>query len=445
MQREGLVTPHSDADNRPLLLIGNSINLVAKCHKNISYRNVLKKIIKGYDMKAAPHSSISELHRLIADYEETHPNTEPFEKLMEQLQGLRPTQAHHLLATLSSRFYKILTLNFDYAIEKALHISPCHTGEDPVKIIPLIKRGQTVCHIHGSIGSPKKKGSCILSPKAYDTALRLFPESLPENFSEEPGADECPWWQDFITKEVHICGASLGEDEIILYHVLELRMEWIKKQPNRATPWTNRIYAYLFETPKDRKSGAVKRVASKLLSLRVHPIIIPVRDVSADVSSFNSAWEILICKLILHCNRICVFPDALQKLPLTKRATDRTRRYNVSLSTVPDLKYPDYYVFTPAMKMLNTALSQGIKQWLFYVIKDTKPLYWWVNLSELLTYAKNIELPEGMSFYLDSQSGRLLSLDTLLPSSFVCNPTKERHFNSCIHKIKNPRNTLAIH
>ena len=67
---------------RRLLLVGNSVNLVAKCHKNISYRDVLKKIIKRCGMDVMKHMSIGEMQTLIADYEKQHPNEALFQQLM---------------------------------------------------------------------------------------------------------------------------------------------------------------------------------------------------------------------------------------------------------------------------------------------------------------------------------------------------------------------------
>ena len=425
---------------RRLLLVGNSVNLVAKCHKNISYRDVLKKIIKRCGMEAPKQMSISEMQSLIADYEIQHPNESLFQQLMEQLKALRPTHAHHLLASLSESFDTILTLNFDYAMETALRVSACHADVNPLKSVPLIRKRKKVCHIHGSIGTDKKKFDCIISQSSYDTALQNYPEMLPDDFSvPSPGA-EVPWWHDFITQEVHICGANLGDDEKILYRALELRLQWIERQPNRAAPWTNRIYAYLFETPGDKKKGSVKRVADKLSSLRVYPIIIPLRD----TKSFNSAWEQLFGKMLLHFSNICVFPDGLKNLPLTKCAVDRTRYRNVSLSSVPDLKYPFYYVFVPSLKMLNEAMIQGIETWIFYVIRDTSPFYWSVDLSELLQFAKEINGPEGVQFYLDFSSGRLYALESLQPSPFTCKKINENSADKLICKIKSSRNARPV-
>lgn len=425
-----------NASGRPrLLLVGNGVNLAAKCHTKLSYQEVLRGIVGKYDIKVEDRASINEMQQKIADYEEKHPNEEPFQELLKELENLRPTHAHYLLSAFSGQFEKILTLNFDYALEKTLSLSPCHENMDSQYSVPRLKQKKKVCHIHGSIGNKKKKGGCIISLKSYTEALRNYPETIPDNFPEQVEAER-PWWHDFITKEVHICGAALGDDEKILYRVLELRMQWIDKLPNRGCPWTNRIYAYLFETTKEKKSGTVQNVADRLLALRVYPIIIPVRKLSSGGNNFNAAWEQLVGKLILHFNNICVFPDALQNLPLTKRTADRTRHYNVSLSTVPDLKHPGYYVFAPSMKMLDAALAQGIKKWLFYVIKDEAPLYWWVDLSELLSFVKEIEQTGGASFYLDPQSGHLLNIATLHQSAFVCKHTNEGDFDLNIKKIK---------
>ena len=103
-----------------LLLIGNGVNLVARSHSNISYDRLLRKAAKDKGVKIEESDSIDSLHEKLANYGYAHSNDNPYADIYPALSDLRPTYAHHLLSAFSHAFSHILTLNFDYAMERAL-------------------------------------------------------------------------------------------------------------------------------------------------------------------------------------------------------------------------------------------------------------------------------------------------------------------------------------
>ena len=135
--------------------------------------------------------------------------------------------------------------NFDYAMEYALGLKASVDKSSPLLRVPCLSR-KKVCHIHGSVDCKQPEASnCIISPSSYSTALKLFPENLPETFSAEIGCTTpLPWFYAFLTHEVHICGAALHNNEHLLWRVLNLRREWINRQIGKVS-WNNRVIAYL--------------------------------------------------------------------------------------------------------------------------------------------------------------------------------------------------------
>ncbi len=122
-----------------LLLIGNGVNLVARSHSNISYDRLLRKAAKDKGVKIEESDSIDSLHEKLANYGYAHSNDNPYAAIYPALSDLRPTYAHHLLCAFSHAFSHILTLNFDYAMERALGCRIATGKENPLQSIPCLR------------------------------------------------------------------------------------------------------------------------------------------------------------------------------------------------------------------------------------------------------------------------------------------------------------------
>lgn len=414
-----------------LLLIGNGVNLVARSHSNISYNRLLRKAAKDKGVKIEESDSIDSLHEKLANYGYAHSNDNPYADIYPALSDLRPTYAHHLLSAFSHAFSHILTLNFDYAMERALGCRIPTGKENPLQSIPCLK-GKKVCHIHGAVNREAPENSqCIISEASYREALALFPQNLPECFTNEQEIGKNnPWYVDFITKEVHICGAAMHENELLLWHVLELRKQWIKRQIGN-TKWTNRIYVYLFQQPREK--GRIQKIAQNLRDLSVTPIIIQVRNKMSSEEGFNAAWERLIGKLFLRVQNVYVYHDSLQNLPLGKTPNIRSQRRNVSISLSSDLRYPEWCVMRiPYKKLREEKLRE--KYWLFYCGIRGKVYFWRIPVEKLLNLAPAQEQEEENKrfvVYLDYKTGRLYHLRTQQASA-TCIKSRAKKFDSLI-------------
>ena len=413
-----------DMTVKRLLLVGNGINLVARSHSRVSYIELLRKAAALKGIKISSQDDIDVIHRKLADYAENHSNDDSYAEIYPELAALRPTYAHHLLAALRCYFTRILTLNFDAAMERALGLK-APRGESPLHNIPTLKKSK-VCHIHGSVNRvAPKESKCIIAPSSYRSALTLFPENLPESLVlDQDNVFNMPWFYAFMTHEVHICGAALHDNELLLWRVFQLRQQWINQQVGNAV-WNNRIYVYLFQRPSEK--DAIKRLADKLRSLSVVPIIIPVRRGMRSDSGFNAAWECLVGKLFIHLQNVHMYYDSLQELPLGKAPYARSVNRNVSISQSVDLKYPDQCVmFVPYKKLKSDKLCG--KSWLFYCGIEKRTYFWRLPVDKLQTLADaqfQDKEKERFALYLNYKTGELSHLTTLqhCASCTKCTPS----------------------
>ncbi len=159
-----------------LLLIGNGVNLVARSHSNISYDRLLRKAAKDKGVKIEESDSIDSLHEKLANYGYAHSNDNPYAAIYPALSDLRPTYAHHLLCAFSHAFSHILTLNFDYAMERALGCRIATGKEIPLQSIPCLK-GKKVCHIHGAVNREAPENSqCMHLQPTEKSQVRTVPK-----------------------------------------------------------------------------------------------------------------------------------------------------------------------------------------------------------------------------------------------------------------------------
>lgn len=349
---------------RRVLLIGNGVNLVASCNAKLNNNGLCER----FPQPAGE-----------ADNQEKRPNNDFF----ASCKRLTPTFVHHALAALDSYFAAILTTNYDFAMERALGVT---------------ENSKRVFHLHEDANSPDM---CIYTEQDYrDTAHLLGNEIIIQG-------QPVDWRGLLCSEEVHICGHSLKETELLLYQTFEYRHKLILSKPD--FDWNseqNRIYAWLFYEGKGTEE---KRIAAKLRSLRVTPILIKVPTVrkSAD---YVAAWELLLGRLSLHLNSVHVHRGLSSKFKGGKLRNGLTRGLNVSAAFEPSLKYPDRCcVSVPDKKLKRLKKSQP---WLFFCELEGHFFLWKIEakvLSELITKHSST------NFYLNYKTGTLYQVKAESP------------------------------
>lgn len=347
-----------------VLLIGNGVNLAASCNAWLNNKGLCERFPQPEEE---------------ADRREARPNNEFF-VLCEQL---APTFVHHALAALDSYFSAILTTNYDFAMERALGVT---------------ENSERVFHLHEDANSPDM---CIYTEQNYRDAAGLLGNEI---IIQGRPVD---WRALLCTEEVHICGHSLKETELLLYKTFEYRKKLILSKPD--FDWSsehNRIYAWLFY---EGKGVAEKRIAAKLQDLRVTPILIKVPTVRKTVD-YVSAWELLLGRLTLHLNNVHVHRGVSCKFKGGKSRNGLTRELNVSAAFEPSLKYPDRCcVSVPDKKLMRLKKSQP---WLFFCELEGHVFLWKIEakvLSELITKHSST------NFYLNCKTGTLYQVKAESP------------------------------
>lgn len=342
--------------SKRILLIGNGVNLVASSNEKLKNDGLCERF---------PQPSET------AYKQEKRPN----DKFFELCKELVPTFVHHALASLDSYFAAIMTTNYDFAMERALGVS---------------ENSKRVFHLHEDANSPDM---CIYTEQDYIDVAHLLGNEVR---IQEQAVD---WRSLLCTEEVHICGHSFAETELLLYRAFEYRKKRILSKPD--FDWNseqNRIYAWLFY---EGKGVAEKRIAAKLRDLRVTPILIKVPTVRKTVD-YVSAWELLLGRLTLHLNNVHVHRGVSCKFKGGKSRNGLTRELNVSAAFETSLKYPNRCcVSVPEKKLKRLKKSQP---WLFFCELEGHVFLWKIEptvLSELITKYSST------NFYLNYKTGAL--------------------------------------
>lgn len=339
-----------------VLLIGNGVNLAASCNAKLNNKGLCERFSQPAEN---------------ADSQGTRPNNEFF-VLCKQL---TPSFVHHALAALDSYFSAILTTNYDFAMERALGVT---------------ENSKRVFHLHEDANSPDM---CIYTEQDYrDTAHLLGSEIRLHGQSVD-------WRSLLCSEEVHICGHSLKETELLLYQTFEYRNKRILSRPD--FDWNserNRIYAWLFYEGKGLEE---KRIAAKLRSLRVTPILIKVPTVrkSAD---YVAAWEVLLGRLTLRLNNVHIHRGLSSKFKGGRARNGLTRGLNVSAAFETSLKYPNRCcVSVPEKKLKRLKKSQP---WLFFCELEGHVFLWKIEATVLFEL---ITKYSSTNFYLNYKTGAL--------------------------------------
>ena len=345
--------------SKRILLIGNGVNLVASSNEKLKNDGLCERF---------PQPSET------AYMQEKRPN----DKFFELCKELVPTFVHHALASLDSYFAAIMTTNYDFAMERALGGS---------------ENSKRVFHLHEDANSPDM---CIYTEQDYRDVAHLLGNEV------RIQGQAVDWRSWLCTEEVHICGHSLAETELLLYQAFEYRKKRILSKPD--FDWNseqNRIYAWLFYEGKGINE---KRIAAKLRSLRVTPILIKVPTVrkSAD---YVAAWETLLGKLTLHLNNVHVHRGISSKFQGGKSSNALTRNLNVSAAFEQSLKYPGRCcVSVPEKKLKHLKKTQP---WLLFCELEGRIYLWKIDSARL---KELIAKHSSCNFYLNYKTGILYQL-----------------------------------
>lgn len=341
---------NANGSTKRILLFGNGVNLVAKSHSSLSQENVKAKFVKWENGE----------HKLTDEF-------------ISKCQDLRPTFAHHALLALEKHFSAFYTTNYDFAMERASR-----------RQSPQLK----VFHIHGDAMDADQ---CIYFPCQYKEAvehLEIIGSSVLQT-----------WHKEFLSKDVHVVGLNFGLDEKILYTLLQKR--WHALQELESFRWTgklSRIYVWLMRDEENPGDFDCRADMLRSLSVTVIPVLVYKGD-------YKTAWECLIGKLLMHLHGVhhqyCGESDILN---LSRDDKHITTGLNVSYSSEPDLKYPDWCL----MWVGKTTFEKQNKRtyWLFYCNLPGRTALWRVARAAIAPHVLN-----GDSyFYLDYRNGGLYAM-----------------------------------
>ena len=351
-----MASDNANGSTKRILLFGNGVNLVAKSHAALSQENVKAVFVKWENGE----------RKLTEDF-------------ISKCQDLRPTFAHHALLALEKHFSAFYTTNYDFAMERAF----CGRSSHP-----------KVMHIHGDATDADQ---CIYFPSQYDESVEHL---------EISGSSELQTWHmEFLSKEVHVVGMTFGSDEKILYTLLQKR--WHELQKLESFQWTgkqSRIYVWLMRD--EENPGDFDYRAAMLRSLSVTVIPVPVYK-----GDYKTAWECLIGKLLMHLHGIHhQYCGESEVLRLSCDDKHITTGLNVSYSSEPDLKYPDWCLMWVGKTTFEHQNNRTY--WLFYCNLPGQTAMWRVERTFIAPYVMN-----GDSyFYLDYRNGTLYARGESHPS-----------------------------
>lgn len=328
-----------------IMLLGNSVNLVAGKNSHLRYESVLKTYAK---------------------------NDKLDKEFFKECLALEPSFVHHALSELNKKVDAYLTTNYDRAMEKALKL----------KFSKVKNVAPSVHHMHGEASNPEE---CIFFESDYKRAL----SDIHKN----------DWYADFQQNEIHIVGLTLRKEELVLYLLLEDRRQKIAALPDFEYDNTIKpVYAWL--TYEEHEKADTEQLAEKLMALSVVPILIPVYD-----KDYISAWERILGKFMLHCQKIHVSKAECKALRSAKTPQQSTRGKSISYSSSRSLKYPERVHIKIAKSSLRKHSNKS--HWYFYCEIDLQPRIWCVPMVDLLQIESCDSSLGHIHLYLDYRTGEL--------------------------------------
>lgn len=343
----------TEKNSKRIILLGNGVNLVAGRNSDLLPDNVQKEYCRMENGELVLTPSFA-----------------------DRCQKIRPSFVHRALASLHEHVDIYQTTNYDYAMELAL----CGN-----------KHCDKVIHIHGEADD---FDHCIYSKSQYKEALEVL-----QAIDHTPGGEQVNWFEMLLNREVHICGLSLTQNEILLYYALHYRRNMLMQRADFDIDSSVKpIYAWL--TFRADEKEATEKLASYLRGLSVRPILIPVYE-----SDYLAAWERIVGKLMLLFTKNHVGRDYSQHLASFASPQSVTRMRNCSYSSVTDFKYPERCCF----KISNPTLvaHSGKANWCFYCDLPEGLFFWSIPMPELLRLTDESRDEPYIRLYLNFSNGSL--------------------------------------
>ncbi len=389
-----------------LLLVGNSPNLVDGQNRRSKWSEALNRLeeaAKPYLDESSRSLSFPERMENINNcVKQGHKDVkEAIKKWYKDLCEILPSPVHKMLTPLIQNYFRyVLTTNYDFAIEKAIH--PCFNpkkekeGSKSYSENNIILKPQNgvpqVSHIHGIASNSNR---IVMSSSEYEDALGSLPNRTD---------DETSWLHFFIHSELHICGLELQDNEKLIWHAIKKRKEWLdgREYLKNKRPYA---FAYLFYTGETDKSMK-EEFGEVLKSYAIIPVLIPVRN-----ENYFAAWKQLAGEMLSRLAKTNPQENNKQLSEDVLRLLERGGGIGASrkariLSTASAPCYKDPYLCQLSVSCAKRKdISKTPGKWLIYCRVFEKRYFYKLNWESIQNSYPESEEP--WNFFLDYERGIL--------------------------------------
>lgn len=373
-----------DAKNKRILFLGNSVNRVAGRNEPYSWGKLLDDMESAWVPDSERIDGLSYPLRIERIQNYALLENKPFlEKWREELQALKPTFAHRLMAQVAHDFFaRVLTTNYDEAMELALAELPCMNGSLAHKL---------VTHIHGKASNAESK--LVMSQQSYiDLASKIAEQS---------------WLDDFCNSEVHICGFAMDAGELVIWSALRERQKRLRDEAANFSRLGNHVFIYLFYTESNETEQ--RALASLLRSYGTRPLLIPVPQ-----GDYRAAWLQLFGRMyMILTNRRYTEENSLH-VCTERYAQAESKKMPLVTSYAPSAKHPNC-----AWVSISHYKRATFKSLYFYIDLDGEVSMWqcpteFVNKGFARFHPQHSD--KDYHFYLDVCRGALMYAEKGTPT-----------------------------
>ncbi len=398
----------SDKGKR-ILFLGNGVNRVAGRNEAYSWSNALRHLEDNmvpepfrsvpWDSEDNHLSYVLRLQRVLNFRDMSITASDAWEKWLDEVKALAPTFVHHLLAELvnQKQFSKVITTNYDFAMERAILPGFNPEENEPCKETPShykLNEAVSIWHLHGDA---LQKDRVVMSMKSYRDILH-------ETIAAEP---EPNWLASFCESEMHVCGFSFEPEESLIWYALERRFEKLQKLPH-FSELQNRFYIYLFYTPENEQKQ--RCLAEILSSYATQPMLIPVPIAADGTPDYGSAWLQVYARMKMILGKIRFDHGDSIVMGAQKHAFLESRDRNLTTAYTVSCKYPQF-----CKVALPDAKRELADTWCFYCEIERHSYMWSVPVKSIMEGISKMHgaafrnRDKGYDFYLNFADGILYS------------------------------------
>ncbi|EKN5111975.1 hypothetical protein DYG64_15900 [Yersinia enterocolitica] len=266
------------------IFFGNGINRLSE--NNVTWSDLLDNIkgINKFESGQLPNTMVYERIFLEKHAPDTSEKNDEFEIKSVIANGLRKQGSNEVLKALASLPIKhYLTTNYDYALEKALNISPVKLSSEDIYSLRRKRMYESendtkfLWNIHGEIDNPR---SIMLGLDHYCGSVSKIDAYVKGKYSHKiNGADvtvksmldkisdssfcHTSWVDLFFSSNVHILGFSLDYSETDIWWLLNKRARF----SSEATI-NNKIYFYTHDI-SDEKKGLLEAFNVEVIIIKL--------------------------------------------------------------------------------------------------------------------------------------------------------------------------------